>query len=221
MITLIRHSHSMDRLPFISPVLWLDWAAVFSFVGQRFPVLGTLSAISGICLYCTCFWLSIGYGRLGYGTQQYEVLNIPAFCQNLNISWQTDPRRHHFVQLHSLIFGSATLGVLIAVIVFIDQYEDFRISDFSVAFKIYRGRSVNMNLSYFRSVLILQTVVAICVIAPAVVGVIVAAVINGHNFLILGQKGCYASFVSGRFSYVDLYWVEWRVKVATWIGLNT
>jgi len=181
-------------------------------------MLASLSAVVGTCLYGLCFWLTIGYGLHGFGVRQYDVLNVPTFCQKVSVSWQTDPRRHHFVRIHSIIFASGTLGILIAIIIYISMTEDIKISNFAIAFRVYRRASVRVN---FYSITILQTVVAICVIAPALVGVIMSAVINGHSYLILGQHECYASFVSGRYGYIDQYFTEWKIKLATWIGLLT
>jgi hypothetical protein len=68
----------------------------------------------------------------------------------------------------------------------------------------------------------MDAVIAGCIILPSAIGIIVAAVLNGHSYLVLGQSpGCYASYVSARFGYIDLYFVEWPIKLATWIGLNT
>lgn len=216
--TIIRHNNSRETMPFISPILWIDWATVFGIVGARFRLLGTLSAVVGVCLYLMCFWLTIGYGQLGYGVQQYIVLDIPPLCKTMNISWQTDPRRHHFVQLHSVIFASATVGVIASILNILGERKNLT-WNFSLAFKLYhRPQRV---IVYFKTIMILQVFISICVLAPVCVGVIMSGVLNGHRFLILGQQGCYASFVSGRFGYLDLYWVAWTVKIETWIGVNT
>ena len=67
-------------------------------------------------MYLVCFWLVIGYCFLGYGTRQYEPLNIPPYCQTLGISRQTDPRRRNFVRLQAVIFISASVGFVVAII---------------------------------------------------------------------------------------------------------
>ena len=51
----------------------------------------------------------------------------------------------------------------------------------------------------------LKVVLVICFILPAIVGIILAAMMHSHLYLILLHKGCYGSFVSGKFGYLDLY----------------
>jgi hypothetical protein len=161
--------------------------------------------------------LTIGYGKLGFGTHQYNVLDVPEYCQHLNINWLTDPHRHHFVRLHSLIFASGTLGILVALGVFFDTNDQV---DYRINFKIYHRPIGNVHLR-FKFISILQIIVAISIGGPDLAGVLMAAITNGHSHLILGQKQCYASFISSRFGYINEDYVSWRTKVATWIGLTT
>jgi len=229
-ITLFEHIHSHDTLPFINPLLWLNWVTIFAVVSNFSPIIATVSALVGSCLYGICFWLCIGYGLKGFGVRQYDVIDVPAICQTLNISWQTDPRRKHFVRLNCVMFAAGSLGLLLALATGDVLAQDLRIAfDITKRKKLNNEELNNENASSKRKQIdftlhptaILQQFIAICIILPSTVGVIIAGVLNGHNYLILGQHGCYASFVSGRYGYVDLYLVEWKIKLAAWIGLTT
>ena len=114
-VTIHRYRSSWDTLPFISPVLWLDWIGIYDLVNQFSRPCAIIAGIVGTCLYGICFWLCIGYGLAGYGTRQYYVLNVPGFCDDPGISWQTDPWRRHFLLLHYALFLSGTLGLLIVL----------------------------------------------------------------------------------------------------------
>jgi hypothetical protein len=105
---------SFDELPFLSPILWLDMALVSELLlsNKRSKPLGFVAVGIGVFMYVVSLWLVIGYSALGYGTRQYQALNIPPYCQTLGKSWQTDPRRRYFVGLQVLIFISATAGVV-------------------------------------------------------------------------------------------------------------
>jgi hypothetical protein len=70
-ITLTEHQHSLETLPFINPLLWLNWTTILSLVLPLSPVLGILAGLFGVIQYGMCFWLTIGYGTLGYGVHQY------------------------------------------------------------------------------------------------------------------------------------------------------
>jgi hypothetical protein len=65
-----------------------------------------------------------------------------------------------------------------------------------------------------------QAAVACAILLPSVVGAIVAGVVNGHSYLLLNRNGCFASYVSGRFGYIDVDLIEWKIKLATWLGVN-
>jgi len=34
------------------------------------------------------------------------------------------------------------------------------------------------------------------------------------------QDDCWASYISGRLGYIDVEFVDWKRKIAIWIGLN-
>jgi hypothetical protein len=55
---------------------------------------------------------------------------------------------------------------------------------------------------------------------PNIAGMIGGAILNDHNYLMLQQGECFASYVSGRLGYVEIYIPEWTRKLATWLGLN-
>jgi hypothetical protein len=83
LLTISEHVDSFDTLPFINPLLWLDWVSIFDIVEEFFPLLAIFSCIIGAGLYGVCFWLTIGYGLRGFGTRQYDILVIPYQCQAL------------------------------------------------------------------------------------------------------------------------------------------
>ena len=195
----LEYRHSLDKLPFISPVLWADWAGVHDLLD--FSVhLSFISTAIGVAIYVVCFWLCLGYGSLAYGVYQYDVLDVPSPCleigagfEDTQISFQTDPRRNRFVILHTVIFSFASLGML-------------------VSFVFWRSRPKAYRVDLFLSAFILL---------PVLVGIIVAAVVNGHQYLILNpRRYCFASYVSGRLGYLDLDWVTWKIKLATLLGLS-
>jgi hypothetical protein len=55
---------------------------------------------------------------------------------------------------------------------------------------------------------------------PTVAAVILAAVLNKYDYLLLEQQHCYASYVSSRWGYINIYILEWTTKVTTWLGVN-
>jgi len=280
----------LDGLPFLSPVLWLDIVLVFDLV-SNYSMIKFLSypvAILGCRMWVICLWLSIGYCFLGYGTRQYQVLNIPDYCQTLGVSWQTDPRRANYVRMQVIIFSSATAGFGVALFSYLKIYLPSRrrwnvpteqeaatrfvapiapsepapetwiqrrIKQFGVwkrkvlgrlprypageqreltllrPFTIpyvgpFRGRTVLFRAPAFKKPELhlsehLTTIVQIFVLFPFIAGFLMAVILNSHAYLLLGQKGCYGSYVSGRFGYLDLQLVNFRVKLSTWLGLNT
>jgi hypothetical protein len=63
--TIFQNSHSWDTMPFISPLLWLDWVTVYSLCDYYLPKLAVIPGVIGACLYVVCVWLTVGYGILG------------------------------------------------------------------------------------------------------------------------------------------------------------
>jgi len=280
----------LDGLPFLSPVLWLDIVLVYDLV-SNYTLTRFLSypvAILGFGMWVVCFWLIIGYCFLGYGTRQYQVLNVPDYCQTLGISWQTDPRRANYVRLQAIIFLSATAGFSVALFSYLKIYlpsrEQWDVPTQQEAATRYvppppppepapeteiqriikrfgdwkkkvlgrlpkypageqreltllpsitiprvgtfRGRTVLVKTPRLKKPELhlsehLTTIVMIFVLFPFIAGFVMAVILNSHAYLLLGQKGCYGSYVSGRFGYLDLQFVNFRVKLSTWLGLNT
>lgn len=203
--TLFEYRNSLDKLPFISPVLWADWVGVVVLVAAWSKSISLIPAIIGMVLYVVCFWLSIGYGSLGYGVYQYDVLDVPSAClevgagfQDTQTSFQTDPRRHFFVVLHAVVFASASIGLFGSI-------------PFVVSPELNKGSEAKR----------IHAALALSLIVPCLVGIIIAGVVNGHQFLVLNpRRYCFASYVSGRLGYIDLYWVSWKIKIANLIGMN-
>ena len=202
-MTLSRHGGNWSSLPLISPILWFDMAAIYAITGHLHPVLTFLSFISTILLYFVGFWLTIGYGQLGYGTKQYQILHVPYFCISTpNVDFQTDPRRGNFVSLHVAQFIMGTLSLLISLP------------------GIFRGamRAKDALTREWKWLLVMG------IMLPLWIGIVIAAADHSKAYLLLNQGDygqCFASFVSGWIGYVDCGDVSWLVKVSTMIGLNT
>jgi hypothetical protein len=176
-------------------VVWIDWLVLTEFFRKVSLILEGVVMSIAFVMYFVCFWLCIGYGQLGYGVRQYEVLAIPWECQDWVTVWQTDPRRVHFVSLHVVIFslGSCYLGYF-----FVKRLAGKKPAD-------------RLRLKGF---------VGAGLLLPNIAGILCAAILNDHNYLMLGQGACFASYVSGRMGYMDIYVPDWTRKLATWLGLN-
>jgi len=278
---------SFDGLPFLSPVLWLDMILVYdiAYSDPKTRPISYLAAGVGGGMYLVCFWLCVGCCFLGYGTRQYQALNIPQYCQNLGVSWQTDPRRKNFVRLQVVIFASASVGFIVAVVSYIRTerlkrryavptreesaardvarrrrptaqenapmgFIQRRVKSFGEwkekvfgklpkypagqqwsipvlpKTKTSKGRRILFTIPTFQKPKLeisehLTKVVMVFVVLPFIAGFIMAVILNDHAYLLLGQKGCYGSYVSGRFGYLDLELINFRIKLATWLGLYT
>jgi hypothetical protein len=231
-------------------------------------------------MYGVCFWLVMGYCFLGYGIRQYQPLNIPPYCQSLDISWQTDPRRPNFVRMQVIIFVSASVGFLVALIAYVrPQIREYRElkeeqrrhavpTEAEAAARARRearenapkgyiegqlqrfgewkggifaslpkggekysvkmpqlgrfgGNIINVPIPELHASEFLVPVVMAFVVLPFIAGFLMAIVLNSHKYLLLGQEGCYASYVSSCWGYLDLQLLNFRIKLATWLGLNT
>lgn len=196
-IALFEHIHSYDTLPFINPLLWLNWVTIYAVVGNFSPIIATVSALVGSCLYGICFWLCIGYGLKGFGVRQYEVIDVLASCQTLNISWQTDPRRKRFVRLNCLMFAAGSLGLFKGGLLTVGGVVP---EDLQIAFDIMKrpnneelnneelndedASSKRKQISFtLHPTEIMQRFIAICIILPSAIGIIIAGVLNGHSYL--------------------------------------
>jgi hypothetical protein len=276
---------ALDGLPFLSPVLWLDIVLVYD-IAHNYSLTRWLSypvAVLGFGMWVVCFWLCVGYCFLGYGTRQYQALHIPDYCQSLDISWQTDPRRGNFVRLQVIILLSATAGFIVALSRYLrtrywpqraardvlqqatrdrlnapapqapegsfqrrmQKFGEWkrkvfgslptypggeeRTLTFIPSITIprvgrFRGRRVLVKLPKVPELHLseyLTVIVMFFVLFPFIAGFIMAVILNSHAYLLLGRKGCYGSYVSGRLGYLDLEFVNFRVKLSTWLGLNT
>jgi hypothetical protein len=331
---------SFDELPFQSPILWLDMALVSEllFSNKRSRPLGFLALVIGVFMYGICLWLAIGYSVLGYGTKQYQTLNVPPYCQSLGVSWQTDPRRRYFVGLQVLIFISATAGLVISYFIYdwlekrrerleeqqrelertaeerrqriedqrflrsldaitltplelwakrfgewkkglgkkvqgwfsrsnanagprpprtipilpkIGKFNGLRIplklpTAIVILPKVWKFPGLRIPLQLPKRIPLLpqvgafpgleipltnfrppelsevmHVVVMTFVLAPLLAAVGISAALNWNSYLILGQEGCYGSYVSGRWGYLDLEFLDIKIRVDTLLGINT
>lgn len=195
LITIAKHGGDWGSLPFLNPILWLDWFALFSFSGSItiLAILLPVCAVIGFAIFAISLWLVVGYSFLGYSSLQYDVLQVPSQCAPPPT---TDPRTMIFIIIHGIIFALGIAGAALLAV---------------ALRKVAAGNVVSSKL---------KTSVAICFIVPAIVGMIVGAIKNNDPYLILVRNGCYGSFVSGQFGYLDLSTAPWSVKLAMMIGLT-
>jgi hypothetical protein len=139
--------------------------------------------------------------------------------------------------LHILLFVFATLAIALAGYFFVGMRDEeqvelqnqatelqqahlnmdaerltmFTDEGFVDALDTYGGSLVGQSMS--RALLWLMPV-------PTIIALIVAGATNNYSYLILGQKHCYASFVSSRSGYLNKYIVEVSVKLGVFFGLN-
>ena len=197
-VTITKHTER-ESLPFINPVLWFDWVAVWSFCGF-FPgslaeTTTLMAAAVGVAVYAISLWLCIGYAFLGYGTRQYDVIDTTSLCASSITSYQTDPRRMPFLVLHELYFILATSGFLLLA---------YYISNLGAA------RRTNV---------LIDTSIICVMVLPPIAGIALATVLHFMPYLLLMRNGCYGSYVSGSLVYLDRT-VSWAIKVATILGIN-
>jgi hypothetical protein len=204
---IVKYSQYFDKLPFISPLLWIDWVVVAQVWGGKYRKFALPIVLF---MYVFCFWLCVGYCFLKYGTRQYEVLEIPKKCEpppnQTQISWQTDPRRKSVLDLHCVIFGLASWGLLEGF----SAYQKAKAIDTDRVWYFY-GHEVHKLLS-----LGLGVAVLICLAT----GAVLVGLLNEKEYLFLSQHKCYASYVSGRFSYVKVDVLDWVPRIGEWLGLG-
>jgi hypothetical protein len=208
-------NHANDdfkALPFISPSLWVDWLVILEFNNRWSRIVEAVTGLIAFAVYIVCFWLCIGYGSLGYGTEQYYILSVPEECQFRDVQWQTDPRRVHFLRFHIIIFAFASF-VAAYLALFIDGGEG-------------RRPLWKMTVDEVQSEMKAQTrlrkyCIFLSLVLPNLAGVLCAGILNRYSYLLFSQQNCWASYVSGRFGYVDIEFHDWTRRIATWIGLNT
>ena len=248
-ITISEHGHSWETMPFIDPLLWLSWLTIANLANAVSKYLATLSYAIATVIYVVCLWLCIGYDCKGYGTAQYDIINIPSTCQQMDISWQTDPRRHHFVSLQSVMLAAASLGVFITFYMELAKLSEINVqlrvpkftqvmhrSPSSGTHKVEYGgnpetestlapypqsNSGEKEINIRITNEMIQSIVGACIVIPAMVGTILAGAVNNGDYLILAQNGCYASYVSSRTGYIGMEFVEWKTKLGVLIGLIT
>ena len=200
------HWNSFDTLPFITPLLWVDWLILVHVLGGRFK---NYVIIVVLIIWGLCFWLCIGYGFLKYGTRQYDVLELSEKCEytgnNLSVSWQTDPRRVRFLDLHCVIFGFATWT-------FFEGWSAFEKT------KVDRERLTHVYGQEIHKLLCwgVGIVVLICLAG----GMVLAGLLNKADYLILTQNKCYASYVSSRVTYMNADVLDWIARASEWFGIN-
>ena len=204
LITIAKHGGGWKSLPFLNPILWLDWFALHSFSVKTYILLPVCVAV-GPAMFAISLWLVIGYSFLGYSSLQYDVLQVPSQC---TVPPTTDPRTIIFIIIHGIIFLLGIVGAVLGILGVV-------LGILGKQFRNNGGNNVGNNGSKNFKISI-----AICLIVPAIVGMVVGAIKNNDPYLILVREGCYGSFVSGQFGYLDLSTAPVTVKLAMMIGLT-
>jgi hypothetical protein len=203
---IVTYSQSFDTLPFISPLLWVDWLVIAQVCRGRFRGLALPIAIG---VWLLCFWLCIGYAFLGYGLRQYEVLEMSKECEppvdQPQISWETDPRRFRILDLHLVIFAFASCA-------FFEGWTAFR------RVKLSRDRLTFFYGHEIHKLLSLGIGIAVLICLAA--GMALVGLLNKADYLILTQNTCYASYVSSRNTYMFVSLLNWPARLAELCGLN-
>ena len=201
-----KHWNSFNTLPFVSPLLWVDWLVLVHLLGGRFRGYVILMVL---IIWGLCFWLCIGYAFLKYGTRQYDVLQLSQKCEYMgsehSISWQTDPRRVRFLDLHCVIFGLATGA-------FFEGWSAYE--------KTKLGRERLMYIYGHEIHKLLYWGIGIIVLCCLAGGITLAALVNQAHYLILTQNKCYASYVSSQISYMHANVLDLPGRVSEWFGVN-
>jgi len=223
-----KHAHSLDSLPYITPLLWADWIPLFTIWRGR---LRYLAAFMILALWVLSAWLFIGYGFLKYGTRQYEVLEMSSKCQGIDalyaISWQTDPRRLKFIDLHwvffiveiipafsLLIWGLAPVNSRLA------PAEVATVTNIPEDHLPAHSREALNHTYYVLGVNVAGLLLNLVVLVILAAGLIMTGVLNDAEYLLLVQNGCYASYVSTRTSFLGVDFRDWPAKVGAWLGMT-
>lgn len=214
-IKIVNHRNSLRTLPFLSPVLWLDWVLVTDLLWTRVPILGWLGFGFTVALWVLCLWLVIGYTALDYGAEQYQVLNVPDQCRYLGVPWQTDPRRKGFLSLHICLFIFSSVAVCIGVYVYLRRRPRPEWDAYREQFgdqQYYEER----RKSFVRAI---GLVLAMAIGGVNCAGAVWAGILNLSDYLILQRDGCFASYVSSRLGYFETDAVNAYIKVAEFLGI--
>ena len=200
--------HPLKEIQFVSPMLWMDWLSLSGDFERAHPRLYRVTVGMMFVMYIFSFWLTVGYGQFGYGTRQYEVLDIASACIGLDVSWQTDPRRAKFV--------------IVQVIMLIISTVAFRGS--LVFMTVLRG-GTGADLMHFKgNVAFVGIMASLALIAPSAYGIWATVNVNPSNYIILssgsGSNICYGNYISSRLGYVDSYWRDLIMTMNILLGVN-
>jgi len=198
----ITYRNDFGLLPFISPLLWLDWIAVASIIWpiEKYGKARYVPQVIAAAAFGMNTWLTIGYISFFYGTQQYTALDIPAICAATTDSLAIDPRRQYFADFHVVLY-------IFSLVIFI-----------VTAVVAARSKKGKIETAAWR--LAVMLVLSGSVVVPALVGVILAAVLNKGDIVLLTFGDCYGSVVSGRLGYFAVDYFDWTQKLAAWLGVN-
>jgi hypothetical protein len=198
----IAYRKDLDLLPFVSPFLWIDWIAVASIIWpiEKYGKARYFPQVIAAAIFGMNTWLTVGYTSLLYGTEQYTILDIPAICAATAGSFTTDPRRSYFTDLHTVLYFISLLIVVVTAV---------------VAVRSKKGKT-ETHAWKLAVILILSGSVAV----PALVGVVIAAVLSKGDIVLLTSGNCYGSVVSGRLGYFSVNYFDWTQRLATWLGVN-
>ncbi len=198
----ITYRKDLGLLPFISPFLWIDWIAVASIIWpiEKYGKARYIPQVISAAVFGMNTWLTVGYVSLFYGTDQYTVLDIPALCAATTDSFVIDPRRPYFADFHVVLYTFSLVIFIVTAVVAM------------------RSRKGKIETPVWRLAVIL--LLSGSVVVPALVGVILAAVLNRWDIILLSLGDCYGSVVSGRLGYFTVDYFDWTQRLAAWLGVN-
>ena len=209
---LAKHGPTFDSLPFISPLLWIDWLVLAHVWGGKFKSLNLKPFMIPILalLWLMSLWLCIGYAFLGYGTRQYEILEIASSClldaSYSPISWQTDPRRIIFMYFHIVLF-------LLATWTFYENWASFHRAGIvrRDRLRFWKGFEVHKIISLMLGITLLVLLAA---------GTVMIGTLNETKYLLLNRNNCFGSYVSSRTTFMTVQSLDWPTRISVWFGMN-
>ena len=209
---LAKHGPTFDSLPFISPLLWIDWLALAHMWGGKFKSLNLKPFMIPILalLWLISLWLCIGYAFLGYGTRQYEILEIASSCLRdasySPISWQTDPRRIIFMYFHIALFCFATWT-------FFENWASLQRARIvrRDRLRFWKGFEVHKIMSWVLGIALLVLLAA---------GAVLSGILNEKEYVLLNRNNCFGSYVSSRITFMTVQCLDWPTRISVWFGMN-
>jgi hypothetical protein len=221
-----KYAHSLESMPYITPLLWTDWLPLLSLWKERIRFFA-LAFMAGLWLLSA--WLFFGYVFLEYGKRQYEVLEMSTKCEpvtdQLGISWEADPRRTDFFSLHlTFMLTGATAGFWILWLVLGSGRLHSTAQTNVGSTTTYGGQTeppeMGNRREYLEGLDIVVLPLNLALLLILVGGMIKVGIMNDAEYLLLFQNDCYASYVSTRTTFLGVDFRDWPAKLGAWLGMT-